>query len=103
MIEFVKDDKLVKKFNSIIRDCEKESKQQMINQAQLNALRLEADELNRRIFDLQKFAHSSKWKTLKGIEKDLLREQLRYMCGYANNLGARITYYERRMEECSES
>lgn len=71
----------------------------MINQAQLNALRLEADELNRRIFDLQKFAHSSKWKTLKGIEKDLLREQLRFMCGYANNLGARITYYERRMSD----
>lgn len=71
----------------------------MINQVQLNALRLEADELNRRIFDLQKFAHSSKWKTLKGIEKDLLREQLRYMYGYANNLGARITYYERRLKE----
>lgn len=71
----------------------------MINQAQLNALRLEADELNRKIFNLQKFVHSSKWKTLKGIEKDLLREQLRFMCGYADNLGARITYYERRLEE----
>lgn len=71
----------------------------MIDHAQLNALRLEADELHRRIFDLQKFVHSSKWKTLKGIEKDLLREQLRFMCGYADNLGARIIYYERRLEE----
>lgn len=71
----------------------------MINQAQLNALRLEADELNSRIFNLQKFVHSSKWKTIKGIEKDLLREQLRFMCGYENNLCARITYYERRLKE----
>ena len=75
----------------------------MIDHAQLNALRLEADELNRRIFNLQKFRHSSKWKTLDGIEKDLLRSQLKFMCGYADDLRMRITYYERRMEECSES
>lgn len=71
----------------------------MINQAQLNALRLEADELNIKINNIQKFRHSSKWKTLDGIEKDLLREQIKFMCGYANNLRARITYYRRRMEE----
>ena len=75
----------------------------MINQAQLNALRLEADELNRRIFNLQKFRHSSQWKTLDGIEKDLLRSQLKFMCGYADDLSMRIKYYERRMEECSEN
>lgn len=74
----------------------------MINQAQLNALRLEADELNRRIFNLQKFRNSSQWKTLDGIEKDLLRSQLKFMCGYADDLSARIRLYERRLE-CSEN
>lgn len=71
----------------------------MINQAQLNALRLEADELNRKIFNLQKFRHSSQWKTLDGIEKDLLRSHLKFMCGYADDLSARIRLYERRLTD----
>lgn len=71
----------------------------MINHTQLNALRLEADELNGKIFNLQKFRHSSQWKTLDGIEKNLLRSQLKFMTGYADDLGSRIRYYERRMEE----
>ena len=70
----------------------------MINQAQLNALRLEADELNAKIFNLTKFRHSSVWKTLDGIEKDLLRSQLKFMNGYADDLCARIRLYERRMK-----
>ena len=74
----------------------------MINHAQLNALRLEADELHFKIVKLIKFRHSEVWKTLDGIEKDLLRSQLKFMCGYADDLGARIRLYERRLE-CSEN
>ena len=75
----------------------------MINQAQLNALRLEADKLNIRIFNLQKFRHSSQWKTLDGIEKDLLRSQLKFMTGYADDLSARIRLYERRLNDAKNN
>ena len=71
----------------------------MINQAQLNALRLEADELNVKIVNLTRFRHSEVWKTLDGIEKDLLRSQLKFMNGYADDLGQRIAYYERRLTD----
>ena len=71
----------------------------MINHAQLNAMRLEADELHFKIVKLIKFRHSEVWKTLDGIEKELLRSQLNFMRGYFDDLCSRIKLYERRLKE----